>query len=106
MWLRIQQVPIVVPQSSSARSHCPSKRLGRARAAQLTHGLRVCAAPLYLFQEGSPYQLRERYVGEWVGGQRDGRGTFYYASGAPHVHLFPFRAVLSDKLFLLAVVRN
>ena len=34
-------------------------------------------------QKGSPYQLRERYVGEWVGGRREGRGTFYYASGAP-----------------------
>jgi len=36
-------------------------------------------------QEGSPYQLRERYVGEWVEGQRKGRGTFYFASGARYI---------------------
>ena len=33
-------------------------------------------------QEGCPYQLRERYLGEWSKGQREGRGTFYFASGS------------------------
>ena len=41
-----------------------------------------CRCPHCPTQEGSPYQLRERYVGEWVEGQRKGRGTFYFASGA------------------------
>ena len=36
-------------------------------------------------QEANPFQLRERYVGEWSKGQRHGHGTFYLASGARYV---------------------
>ena len=36
-------------------------------------------------RETTPFQLRERYVGEWEAGERHGYGTFHYASGSRYV---------------------
>ena len=32
--------------------------------------------------DASPFQLRERYTGDWVEGRREGTGTFFFANGS------------------------